>query len=420
MFERYTLPNNATVILVPIQNTKSLTTMIMYPVGSRHESEKMRGVSHYIEHLMFKGTKKRKNTLSLTREIDRLGAEYNAFTGKEYTGYYIKTDAMYTKTAFDILSDMLFHSTFDPKEMEREKTVIVEEIRMYNDNPLMNIDNLFEDVLYNGCALGKDIAGTEKHVLGYKRDDVLAYKSKHYEPQNMTIVIAGAVNEETKEVLHTYFGQEKNNKKTRTTYTPATFGSRVKAERIVVQQKPTDQAQLMLGFPGYSYQEEKESMVASVLSTILGGSMSSRLFIQIRERRGLAYMVRSGVEQFHDTGYLYVRAGLDAKNINKAIDVIKKEMNKLAVHGVTKRELQDAKTHIHGSLTLALEDSSAQANWYAKQHIYTNNIKTPEEKLARIDAITNEDIMAVAKKIYKEKEMRVAIIGDVNKKDIQF
>src|SRR3989338_4348659 len=160
MFTKYALANGASVILVPQHDTKSVTVLVMYPVGSRYEPEKMAGVSHYIEHLMFKGTKKRKSTLVLTREIDRLGAEYNAFTGKEYTAYYIKVDAEYTTIALDILSDMLFNSLFDPKEMEREKGPIIEELRMYRDNPLMNIDSIFEQVLYRGCPLGRDICGT--------------------------------------------------------------------------------------------------------------------------------------------------------------------------------------------------------------------------------------------------------------------
>ena len=171
-YEKYTLKNNATVVMIPLADTKSLTTLVMYPVGSRYETNKMAGVSHFVEHIMFKGTKKRKDTLTLTREIDRLGAQYNAFTGKEYTGYYIKADASYTEVSFDILSDMLFHSKFDAKEMEKEKSVIVEEIRMYNDNPIMNIDNIFEEVMYDG-PLGRDIAGSEKNVLSYNS----SYKS---------------------------------------------------------------------------------------------------------------------------------------------------------------------------------------------------------------------------------------------------
>ena len=419
-YQKTILDNGAQVILVPVEGTKSMTTLVMYPVGSRYESEKMSGVSHYVEHLMFKGTKKRPNTLKLTREIDRLGAHYNAFTSKEYTGYYITTDVNYAQISLDILSDMLFDSLYDPKEMEREKGVIVEEIRMYGDNPLMNIDNIFEDLLYEGCPLGRDIAGTEKHVLSYKRDEVLKYRDTYYQPSNMIIVIAGNIAPDITDLLGTYFENRKNKSNARQKlYKPFCFGSAKKSDRFFVQQKKTDQAQLMLGFPGFMYQD-KRNIPELVMSTILGGSMSSRLFIQIRERRGLAYMVRSGSQNFRDTGYVFVRAGLEAKNIQKAIAVIKNESEKIVEKGVTKKELEDAKTHIRGSLTLSLEDSSAQAHWYAQQIMFQSEIKTPEEELTLVEKVTNEDIRRVARQIFKWDEMRVAVIGDVEREGIRF
>jgi predicted Zn-dependent peptidase len=415
MYKKYQLKNKANVVLVPLADTKSVTVLIMYPVGSRYEPEKLAGVSHYIEHLMFKGTKKRPNTLVLTREIDRLGASYNAFTSKEYTGYYIKTDAKYTETAVDILSDMLFNSKFDAKEMEREKGPIVEEIRMYQDNPLMNIDNVFEDLLYDGCPLGRDIAGSEKHVLSYKRNEVLAFKNKYYQPQNMTIVVSGNVDENTKKIIEQYFGSEKNKGKINKNFKEYKFGSK----KIDIQNKKTDQVQLMLGFPGLKH-NDKSSPVSAVMNTIFGGSMSSRLFIEIRERRGLAYLVRSGGDNFRDTGYQSVRIGLESKNINKAIAVVKTEMEKLIKKGPTARELKDAKTHIRGGLTLSFEDSSNQASYYANQALFADKIKTPEERLREIDKVTKKQIQMLAKKLFNWKKIRVAIIGDVDKKTLKF
>lgn len=418
--EQYQLNNKANVYLVPQADAKSATFMVMYPVGSRFESEKMRGVSHYVEHLMFKGTKKRPNTLTLTREIDRLGAQYNAFTGKEYTGYYITVDVQYTEIALDILSDMLFNSTFDPKEMEKEKTVIVEEIKMYNDNPMMNIDNIFEEVMYDGCRLGQDIAGTAKHVLAYKRNDVLAYKDTYYQPSNMHVVVAGAQHPQLTTLIDEYFGKEKNNKKPSHTHTPAVFGSTKKEDRIKVQQKDVDQAQLMLGFPAFKEGDYKNLAPMAVLDTILGGSMSSRLFIKIRERLGLAYMVRSGTEEYDDTGYMYIRAGLDPKNINKAIAAIKKELDRLVEKGVTTRELADAKTHFRGSMTLSMERSSSLASWYAQMAIANGTTLSPEQWLTKIEAVTKEQVQSIAKKVFKEKQMRVAVIGNIAPEEIQF
>lgn len=417
MFDLYTLPNHARVILVPQKDTASLTTLIMYPVGSRYEPAHLAGASHYIEHLMFKGTKKRKNTLTLTREIDRLGAEYNAFTGKEYTAYYIKADAKYTDVSLDILSDMLFNSVFDPKEMEREKGPVIEEIRMYKDNPMMNIENIFEEVMYAGSPLGRDISGTEQHIRNLERSDVLVYKEKYYDPSNMTVVLAGNMVENIREKVAAYFGAKAKDHGVSKSFKPYQFGGAGKQDRIKVEQKKTDQIQLMLGFPGFPTDADENSTLA-VLNTILGGSMSSRLFIQVRERRGLAYMIRSGTEHYRDTGYNFVRAGLEKKNIGKAMKVILDEIEKLKSKAVTPRELVDAKTHIRGALTLTLEDSSSQANWYAREAVFRRQILTPEERLQKIETVTVADIQALAKRAFLMPQMRVAVIGDVSEKEI--
>lgn len=392
-----------------------MTVLVMFPVGSRYETAKLSGVSHFIEHMMFKGTKKRPSTLILTREIDRLGADYNAFTDKELTGYYIKADKDYIETILDILADMLNNSLFDAKEIEREKTVIVEELRMYRDNPLMNISNIFEGLMYQDCPLGRDIGGADKTVMSIKRDEMLAYRDKYYRSDNMTIVVAGNIDKKIEEKLEKYFVNKKEIKEMGDKrYKPAKFGPVAKSKLIRVEQKKTDQAQLMFGFPGL-YHESKHNPALGVLNTILGGSMSSRLFIKIRERLGLAYMVRSGADSYRDTGYFYIRAGLDVKNIKRAVNISKQEMEKIVEKGVTDRELKDAKTHIRGGLALAMEDSSAQASWYAKEVLFHDKIKTPEERLREIEAVTNGDIKTVANKLFDFGKMRVAIIGQLNR-----
>ncbi len=401
--------------MVPQAEAKSVTVLVMFPVGSRYETEKLSGVSHFIEHMMFKGTKKRPNTLILTREIDRLGADYNAFTEKEFTGYYIKANKDYIETILDILADMLNNSLFDAEEIQREKTVIVEELRMYRDNPLMNIGNIFEELMYQNCPLGMDIGGTDKTVMSIKRQDMLAYRDRYYRPDNMTIVVAGNVDVSIEKKLNKYFSNSKEIKEIGDRrYKPAKFGPVANGKLIRVEQKKTDQAQLMFGFPGFDH-NSKHHPALGVLNTILGGSMSSRLFIKIRERLGLAYMVRSGADSYRDTGYFYIRAGLDAKNIKRAINVSKQEMEKILEKGVTDRELKDAKTHIRGGLALAMEDSSAQASWYAKEILFHDKIRTPEERLLEIEAVTNENIKTVADKLFDFDKMRVAIIGELNR-----
>lgn len=419
MFEKYQLKNKMKVLLVPQTDTRSATFMVMYPVGSRYESESLRGASHFVEHLMFKGTHKRKSTLILTREIDRLGAEYNAFTGKEYTAYYIKVDAEYSRIALDILSDMLNNSKFDPKEMEREKNVIVEELRMYRDNPLMNIDNLFEELMFQGSTLGRDIGGTDKHVLNFDRDEVMAYHDKYYSPRNATLVVAGKIDESVKRSIEQYFDAYESGGTLKQNFKPSSFGPSAHKDRLIIQEKVTDQVQMMLGWPAFA-RGDNRNYALGILNTILGGSMCSRLFIQVRERHGLAYSVRSGNETFSDAGYSFVRVGLDPKNLNKAIALIKSEIMKMLAKGVTDKELRDAKTHIRGSLTLSLEDSETQANWFARKAVLYDEISTPEEELQKLESVTKEDIQKVAKLIFDWNKTRVAIIGPVKKDQVLF
>ncbi len=419
MLEHYILKNKANIYLIPQENATSTTTLIMYPVGSRYEPEKLSGVSHYIEHMMFKGTKKRKTSQILTREIDRLGAAYNAFTSKEYTGYYIKTGAEYTELSLDILSDMLFNSVFDAKEMEKEKGPVCEELRMYADNPIMNIDNIFEEMFYDGSPLGRDIGGTPAHVMSYKRADVLKFRDTFYGPNNMHIFLAGKIDSEVRAWIDTLYACAKNHGTPSRTFKPAVLGSSAKTKRIHVSKKQVDQVQLMLGFPAYEY-GNKKNIVLGVLNTILGGSMSSRLFTEIREKRGLAYTVRSGGDTYRDAGYSYVRAGVEPKNINKTIAVVKKELEKLVKKGVSKRELADAKTHIRGATQLSFEDSSTVANFYAKQALFADKIISPEEKLAKVDAVTAEEIQKIAREVFKWNKVRIAIIGDVEAGDVMF
>ncbi len=419
MYEHYTLKNKAKVYLIPLADTKSVTGQIMFPVGSRYEPAHLNGVSHYIEHLMFKGTTKRKNTLTLTREIDRLGAEYNAFTDKECTGYYIKADATNSKIIVDILADMLYNSLFDPKEMEREKGVVCEELKMYRDNPMMNIDSIFEQLMFKGSPLGWDIGGTGELVQAYKRAEVLEFRDRYYDPSAMIIVFAGAITPELKTYIEEYFGAKKSKVKVSANYKQVIFGSPKKSDRLAIDHKKTDQVQMMLGWPGFKH-GAKENTVLRVLNTILGGSMSSRLFIQVRERKGLAYVVRSGASAYRDAGYAYVQAGLEPKNINKAIACIQEEIKKLVQKGVTARELADAKTHYRGRITLSLEDSSNQAEWYAKNALFQDRIYTPEQKLKALESVTAKQVQDLAKKIFKPDQMRVAIIGDVAADSIKF
>src|SRR3989339_109065 len=325
--------NQTKLYLVPMSGTKTVTILVLAPVGSRYETKATSGLSHFIEHLMFKGTKRRPTTLVLTREIDRLGAEYNAFTSKEKT------------------------------------------------------------------------------VRQLTRPQVMAYYQQFYRPDNFTIVIAGHISAEAKKLVEKYFSPAKE-KKSPVGFSPAVLGPTEKEKRQRIVRMCTDQVQLMVGYPSFAYADER-NIVLGVLNTILGGSMSSRLFIKIRERLGLAYMVRSGADSYRDTGYFYIRAGLDAKNIPRALTVIQQELKNLKKKGVTARELQDAKTHLRGHLVLSLEDSSSQASWYGLQDIYRVRIKTPEEKIKELEQITNRQLQEIAQEVFQEKNQRLALVGAV-------
>lgn len=288
---------------------------------------------------------------------------------------------------------------------------------MYRDNPVMNIENVFEETLYAG-SLGRDIGGTPEHVRSFQRGEVLAYREQFYAPSNMTIIVAGRVGGEVRTWLSQYFGESAGRKKPNKRFLPARFGSAKRQDRIFVQEKKADQAQVMVGFPGFRYTAAENPAVA-VMNTILGGSMSSRLFIQIRERRGLAYSISSGDDHFRDAGHAFIRMGVEPGKMNKALAVVMQEIRKLTEKGVTVRELADAKTHIQGALALSMEDSSVQANWYAKEALFYPTIKTPFEKLADIERVAQGDVQAVAKKIFRLPEMRIAVIGEMRKDKIK-
>lgn len=406
-----TLPNGTRVHLIPFAGTDACSVLVLFGVGSREESDAVWGGSHFIEHLMFKGTKRRPKTVDISRELDRYGAQFNAYTGKDVTGYWVKINGEQAHRAVDLLHDMLFHSTFDSKEMAREKKVIVEEIKMYEENPIMHIEDLLEEAMFDGHVLGRNIAGTSASVLGMKREDVLAYRDRFYTPSNMVVVMAGRVPKGARELLRSTFGRVKAARGE-----PVREGQAFRREampvgaRVRVQEKPLDQVQLALGFPT-SGRGSKEEPALKLLATILGGTMSSRLFVEVRERRGLCYSVRAGHDAYADVGAFQVRAGLDAKRVPEAMKIILGELRKTRRQGVTTAELKMAKEHLRGALSLKLEDSSDRAEFYGRQELWTGKTLSPDAWLSRYDRVTRAQIAAVAKEVLDERHMSIAAIG---------
>ncbi len=425
MPKTFVLKNGAKVIAVPVAGTRATTVLAMFPIGSRYETDRLAGISHFVEHLMFKGTKKRPTTLEISRELDAVGAHYNAFTSKEYTGYYIKIAGHKQELAFDILSDILSNSKFNEAEVEKEKGAIVEELRMYQDNPLMTIDQLFEEALFAPHALGRDIGGTEKTVRGVSRQELWDHYQTHYSARSMTLVVSGDVQMPKLKKLVRYFEKQPAPPQApelsfyRSDFTPVhSLNKKLSlSERVRVKEKKLDQVQLMMGFPGLNHTAANRYAL-DILTVVLGGGMSSRLFTEVRERRGLVYMIRCETGSFRDSGVLYVQAGIDPSRVEQAVKVIKSEFRRVVKGGITPKELANAKNHVAGNMALQLEDSYAQAMWYASKDLFFPGLETPEESLAKLNRVTAAEVKNIAAELIDFKQLRAAAIGPLNKEKI--
>ena len=409
MFKEINFKNKAKLLLIPFKDTKAVTVLFLFGVGSRQETAEVNGASHFIEHLMFKGTKKRPTTLDISRALDRVGAEFNAMTSKDYTGYYIKINYENIDLAVDVLADMLLNSKFDAKEINRERGVIIEEINMYHDNPLMLIESLFEEILYEGNTLSWEIAGPEEVIKKITRAQLVNYKSTYYRPDNLVIAVAGKIDGNVRQLIEKKFAKKLASKKTKIKpFSP--FVDTQNEPRLKLHFRDTKQAQLALGFPAFGY-EDPRIYALHLLSIILGGNMSSRLFISVRERRGLAYFVRCYPNYYQDTGNIFIQSGLDTSRIDEALAVILAELKKVKTKGVTAKELQDAKEFLRGKVVLSLEDSSTLAEYFAKQLLLTGKIFTPEQKMKKYDEVTVADIKKLAQTIFQKPKLNLAIIG---------
>ncbi|MFA6475504.1 MAG: pitrilysin family protein [Patescibacteria group bacterium] len=403
------LNNKLTVLTIPQDTTDTVTVMVLVPVGSRHEVPHNNGISHFLEHLMFKGTERRPSTLELTKQLDAVGAEYNAFTSKDTTIYYIKVAASQLELALDLFSDMLFHSLFDPAEIDRERGVILEELNMYEDNPLMHVDTLFEMSVFNKThPLGYDIGGKKDNIRKLPRQAFIDYKKTHYSPAAMHLVIAGNIDKRVSRWVKQYFGDQPAGQG-KPSYKH--FQPYQKNIQFNHKYKDTKQTQLALGVLAPGLREDKQLATLSVLSTILGGNMSSRLFISIRERQGLCYVIHSDISPYVDSSALMVQAGVDNERVYPAIIAIVEELAKLKTDLVTTEELINAKNCMAGQTAIKLESSSALAGYYGKQSVLLGTLLPPQKKLALINTVTKADIRRLARHLLNFKQLNIASIG---------
>jgi len=412
-FQKKILPNGLNVISIPMPSFESATVLVLVGAGSRYETKENNGISHFLEHMAFKGTKKRPTFAEIAGLIDGLGGEFNAFTSKEYTGYYVKAGKNNVETIVELISDMLQNSVFDEKEIEKEKGVIIEEINMYEDTPMRHIGDIYERLLYGDTPLGWDTAGKKEIIKKVKREDFVNYMNSLYSPDNMTVVFAGGIESEAVyELAEKYFGGV--NKFDTLQALPVEENQSKPA--VLISQKETEQAHLVLGVRTVPLDSD-ERFALSVLSSVLGGGMSSRLFSEVREKRGLAYYVRAASDHYTDAGSLVVSAGVDPKRIYEAVEVIVAELKALRDEGkpITDEELKKAKEFIKGHLVLELEDSRSVSIYYATQQILENEMKNPDEILKKISDVTIEDVMNVARKYLTDKTFNFAVIGNFAK-----
>lgn len=416
MHKKTTLKNGLRVITVPQKEAMAATVLILVKTGSKYEEKEISGISHYLEHMLFKGTEKRKTPKDVAEVLDKIGGDYNAFTGEEYTGYYAKVDAIHFDTALDWVSDIFLNSKIPDKEVAKERGVIIEEINMYNDNPMMHIDELWKSVLYGDQPAGWDIAGTKETVSGIKRSDIKKYIDSQYVSSNTIICVAGKIKEaDVIKKIKSRFGDVKN---TSPKKRPEVI-DRQDSSQIKIQYKDIKQANLALGVRGYNI-FHPQKYVMELIAILLGGMMSSRMFIEIREKMGAAYYVRTYNSSDSDTGSLATFAGVENKKISEVIKTILREYRKLTKIKVSESELKKAKDYLKGKMVLRMESSDAQASFYGVQELLEEKILTMEEVFKKIEKVSSSDIMKVAKDIFKEEKINLAIIGPYKGREGEF
>ncbi len=407
-----TLSNGLKIITIPMPSVASVTVMLMVGAGSRYEEKNINGISHFLEHMAFKGTQKRPTALAISSLIDGIGGEFNAFTSKDHTGYYVKAAAKHMPTLIDVLSDMLLHSKFDREEIEKERGVIIEEINMYEDTPMRKIGDLYENLLYGDTKLGRDIAGRKEVIKKVTREDFMSYMDRFYGPANTIVAVAGAVDTngnksiDVKKLVAQYLGDWKN----KVVVKPDVMEDSQKEPQLLVHFKDTQQAHLCLGVRSYHLTHPSRYKLG-VLTAILGGGMSSRLFIQVRERRGLAYYVRSSNEEYTDIGNFVTQAGVDVVRIEDSIKVMLEEFAKIRDEKVAEEEITKAKEFLKGRFILELEDSRNVGALFATTEILEDRIQTPEEIIKLIDEVTIDDVQKVAQDLFRKDSLNLAIIG---------
>jgi predicted Zn-dependent peptidase len=407
VFERETLSNGVRLLAAPMPQVQSVACFIMLAAGSRYETAETNGIAHFAEHMFFKGTERRPTAQQIGLELDGIGAEFNAFTGKEYTGYYVKCAAEHREHSFDVLVDMLRHSKFEPEEIEREKGVIVEEMNMYFDTPRDYISGVYHQLLYDDTPLGWDIIGRKETVRAAKRETFLDYVEKWYRAPRMVVGVAGNYPESVTDELEALLGEVEAGDPGGPPPVEAQNGS---GPRVKVHSKESDQAHICIGVPSYPL-VHPDRYALQLVGTVLGTGMSSRLFSEVRERRGLAYYVFATNHSYTDTGTLYSQAGVDINRIDEAIETIARELQKIADEPVPADELEKAKNVAKGRFVLQTESPHGMIMFGLRREVLEGKAAEPEEVLEELDKVTAEDVQRVAQDVIGRNGLNLALIG---------
>ncbi|MFA6554598.1 MAG: pitrilysin family protein [Candidatus Paceibacterota bacterium] len=406
-FNKKVLPNGLRIITVPMTDNPSVTVLVMVEAGSKYETKEVNGLSHFLEHMVFKGTPKRPKAIDISRELDSIGAHYNAFTAQEFTGYYAKADIRHFDKILDVVSDMYLNPIFDEAEIKKEKGVIVEEIRMYQDLPQRHVQNIFMEVLYGDTPAGWNIAGTEDNVRSFDQSHFKKYRANNYLSNSTTIIVSGSFKE--KEAL----------KKIEKAFSSISKGKKSKKLKVVEEQKEpiakmdfkeTDQTHLVLGVRTFSI-TDKKIPVMHVLSSILGGGMSSRLFSKMRDQLGICYYVKTSHDAFTDHGVLNISAGVDNSRVKEAVEGILSECDRLKNELVSEEEMKKVKDYIAGTTMLELETSDARAEYCGYQEILKGSVDSPADIIKKVNTVTAKDVQKLAKEIFVNKGLNMALVG---------
>lgn len=403
----HTLKNGLRVVLAPMPGAETATVIVMTGTGSRYENDRENGLAHFLEHMFFKGTKKRPSAKRISEELDGVGAVYNAYTSKDRTAYYAKVSARYLNVALDVISDIFLNSTLPVAEIAKERGAVIQEIGMYEDMPMRSVGDVFDALVFGEEPLGRTVLGPKENIANFTRKEFVAYLKRNYVPGNTVVCIAGALSKEkTLASVKRAFGG----------LAPAPVPvfiphrwSEVSAQ-VAVKEKLTDQTQLVIGVPAYPYLH-KDEFAQAVLAAILGGGMSSRLFIEVREKRGLAYSVHAWADKYADVGYLAAQAGVDHDKLERAVVTILAEFGKLKRNLVSKEELAKAKSLLKGTKTLSLETSDEIAGNAAGSLLSFGKIRTLEQYRASVDRVSAKDVQRVARELFTSERLRLAVIG---------